>query len=510
MMRMMSFRNFSRVTAAIVLAATFTTPGYSQGDSAQDKSIPTSKVERMNRAPVSKDVLKVKLPRPFETTLPSGITLLILEDHRFPLVTVQFDINGAGPMYEPASQPGLAGATARLLTEGTKTRTSKQIAEQVDALGASISAAAGFGSGSTVVAASGLSDTFEQWFALTTDVLFHPNFPADELEQYQARAKSALLQQRSQPSFLANQTMSRTLYGTYPAAVVSATPESLDSLTPAMLTDWHDKHFSPQNTILAISGDVHADTLVPKLRKWLAEWRKSPVTVKFPAGPAPADKEKIFLIDRPGSVQTTLLLGNLAIDRTNPDYPALMVMNEVLGAGSASRLFLNLREEKGYTYGVYSNVIARKYAGPWTAGGDVRTDVTDGAMREFVRELNRIRDEKVSDAELEAARHSVVARFALSLESPQQLIAYAITRKAYNFPADYWDKYPVQIAAITADDVQRVARKYIDPATMQVVAVGDAGKIKSVLEKYGNVEMVDALGKSAPDAGKAKDPASAQ
>ena len=500
----LKFRFLRRGSGAVLLAIALSTAGWSQGESAQDKSMPTSKVERLNRAPVSKDILKVKLPRPVETVLPNGINLMILEDHRVPLVTVQFDINGAGPMYEPAGQPGLAGATARLLTDGTKTRTSQQIAEQIDSLGASLSAGAGFGSGSTVVSASGLSDTFEKWFALTADVLLHPSFPADELAQYQARAKSALLQQRSQPGFLANQTMSRALYGTYPAAVVSATPESLDALTPAMLAAWHDQHYAPQNTILAISGDVHADTLIPKLRQWLAAWQKSKVPVKFPAGPAPASKEKIFLIDRPGSVQTTLLMGNLAIDRTNPDYPALVVMNEILGAGSASRLFLNLREEKGYTYGVYSNVTARKYAGPWTAGGDLRTEVTDGAMTEFLRELNRIRDEKVPEEELDSARRSVVAHFALSLESPQQVIGYAVARKAYNFPADYWDKYPAQITAITADDVQRVAEKYVNPATMQVVAVGDAGKIKSVLDKYGPVEIVVASDKAAPETNKPK------
>ena len=498
-----------QAAAAGILAAALAAAGWSQGESGADKSVPTSKVERLNRAPVSKDILKVKLPRPIETVLPNGINLMILEDHRVPLITVQFDIDGAGPMYEPAAQPGLAGAAAGLLTEGTKTRTSKQIAEQIDSLGASLTTFAGFGSGSAVVTASGLSDTFEQWFALTADVLLHPSFPADELAQYQARTKPALLQQRSQPGFLANQTMSRALYGTYPAAVVSTTPESLDSLTPAMLADWHDQHYAPQNTILAISGDVYAQTLIPKLRQWLAEWPRSKAAVHFAAGPPPASKEKIFLVDRPGSVQTTLLMGNLAIDRTNPDYPPLVVMNEVLGAGSASRLFLNLREEKGYTYGVYSNLIARKYAGPWTAGGNLRTEVTDGAMTEFLRELNRIRDEKVPDDELDAARRSVVARFALSLESPQQLIGYAITRKAYNFPADYWDKYPAQIAAIKADDVQRVARKYINPASMQVVAVGDAGKIKTILEKYGPVEIVDASAKIAAEISKPKD-ASAQ
>jgi len=497
-LRMRSLMCMAAATATVAA----TPAGWSQSESAQDKSIPTSKVERLNRAPVSKEILQVKLPRPFEASLSNGINVMILEDHRFPLVTVQFDINGAGPLYEPANQPGLAGATARMLEEGTKTRTSKQIAEQIDKLGASLSASAGFGSGSTTLTASGLSDTFEQWFALTMDVLLHPNFPADELAQYKARAKPALLQQRSQPNFLANQTFSHALYGEYPAAVVSATPESLDSLTPAMLADWHEKHYAPQNTVLAISGDVHAVTLVPKLRKWLADWQRSKAPVTFPPAPPPAAKGKVFLIDRPGSVQTTLLMGNLAIERCDPDYPALVVLNEVLGAGSSSRLFLNLREEKGYTYGVYSNLIARRYAGPWTAGGDLRTEVTDGAMKEFLRELNRIRNERVPEDELEAARRSVVARFALSLESPQQLIGYAITRKTYNFPADYWDKYPAQIEAIKAEDVERVARKYINPATMQVVAVGDASKIKTVLQKFGPVEMVDASGKPAVEASK--------
>jgi zinc protease len=229
------------VATSFALVAAMAATTWSQTDQGQDKSIPASKVERLNRAPVSKEILKVKLPRPIETTLPNGLSVMILEDHRFPLVAVQFDINGAGPLYEPASTPGLAGATARLLDDGTKTMTSKQIAEQVDSTGASLFASAGFGSGSTIVSASGLSDTFDKWFALTTDVLLHPSFPDDELAQYKARTKPALMQQRSQPGFLAGQTLSKALYGDYPAAVVSSTPESVDSLTSAMLADWHDK-----------------------------------------------------------------------------------------------------------------------------------------------------------------------------------------------------------------------------------------------------------------------------
>jgi predicted Zn-dependent peptidase len=167
----------------------------------------------------------------------------------------------------------------------------------------------------------------------------------------------------------------------------------------------------------------------------------------------------------------------------------------VLGAGAASRLFLNLREEKGYTYGVYSSFAASKFPGPWRAGGDLRTDVTEGAMNEFMKELNRIRDEKVPEKELDEARHAVVAGFALSLEQPTQVLQLAVERKIYGFPVDYWDTYPANIAAVSAADIQRVAQKYIDPQTMQVVAVGDASKIKAVMEKFGPVGVYDAQGK---------------
>jgi predicted Zn-dependent peptidase len=173
----------------------------------------------------------------------------------------------------------------------------------------------------------------------------------------------------------------------------------------------------------------------------------------------------------------------------------MVVMNRIVGSGPAARLFLNLREEKGYTYGVYSGFTALKYPGPWQAGGNMRTEVTDGAMTEFFNEIRRIRDEKVPAAELEEAKRSLVASFALSLEQPTQLLNYAITRKIYGFPEDYWDTYPAKLMAVTADDVQRIARTYINPDTIQIVAVGDASKIKAVLEKYGPVEVYNTDGK---------------
>jgi len=461
----------------------------------EDHSADTSKVERKNRVPVSKDILKVTLPRATETTLSNGVVVLIMENHRLPMISIQYNISGAGPLFEPANTPGLASITAQMLREGTKTKTSVQIAEQSAQLGAEISAQAGFGSSATVLNASGLSDNFDQWLALTDDILLNASFPADELNRLKQRLKAQLRQQRANPNFLANERFSKAVYGSYPASVVSATNESIDAITAEMLAKWHQDRFKPQNTILGITGDVKAAEIVPKLEKTLGAWKKDDLKEVLPPNPKPVASKRVFLVDRPGSVQTTVALGNIAIDRRDPDYIALTVANHILGGGPAARLFLNLREEKGYTYGVYSSFTALKYPGPWRAGGDVRTEVTQGAMTEFLNEFQRIRDQKVPATELEEAKRAIVAGFALSLEKPTELLGYAITRKIYGFPPDYWDTYPVQVMAITAEDIERVARKYINPENLQIVAVGDVSKIKPVFEKYGPVEVYDTEGK---------------
>jgi zinc protease len=461
----------------------------------QDKGTSRSKVERKNRAPVSKEVLRVKLPKPVEVVLDNGLTVLVLEDHRFPVVNMSLLMSGAGPIFDPADKPGLANLTAQMLREGTKTRNSRQIAEDVDKLGATLGATSGFGSTAATIGASGLSDNFDQWFGLMADVLMNPSFPADEFGKLKARQKTALMQQRTQPGFLSEERFRRVVYGNHPAAVYSTTPAVLDSLTPEMLATWHRERYVPQNAILGIAGDVKASEVIAKLKTALAGWKRTDYKETLPPNAKPATEGKIYLIDRPNSVQSTITMGNIAIDRRHADYVPVVVMNSIVGGGASARLFLNLREEKGYTYGVYSSFNPLKYPTPWSAGGDVRTEVTEGAMTEFMRELNRIRDEKVPTDELEEQKRSIVANFALSLESPTQLLNYSIIRKIYGLPDDYWETYPAKIMGVTADEVQRVARQYVNPQTQQIVVVGDAKKIKAILEKFGTVVVFDAEGK---------------
>jgi predicted Zn-dependent peptidase len=472
------------VTAALIARPLFV--------SGQDSSpVPQSKVERKNRAPVSAETLRVRLPQPVEAKLANGLSVMILEDHRLPSVLFQLHLRGAGPLFEPKDRPGLASAAAQMLREGTQTRTSKQIAEELDRLGASAGTGANFGSVETVFTASGLSENVDAWLAVAIDMLLHPSFPATELNQLKERAKVHLRQQRATSRFLAGERFNRAVFGSHPAAVVTATPESIDALTPAGLAEWHRERYSPANAVLAVAGDVYASELLPKLDKDLAGWQAAPGKHVMPPNPVPASARKVYLVDRPDSVQTTLTVGNIAIDRRSEDFVPMVVMNHLLGGGPAGRLFLNLREEKGYTYGAYSGFTAVEYPGPWNAGADVRTEVTDGALKEIFNEIRRVQDIKVGGAELEATKRSVIARFALALEQPARLLGFAVTRKLYDLPDNYWDHYPAMIGAVTADDVQRVARKYLNPEAMQIVAVGDGRKIKPLLEKYGALEVYD-------------------
>jgi zinc protease len=481
--------------ALLLVGVTLVAPTAPHLGAQESIETPASKVERKNKAPLSRDVLRVNLPKPVEAKLENGLTVLILEDHRTPSVFVQLHISGAGALFEPPSMTGLANVTAQMLREGTQSRNSVQIAEEIDRLGATLGAGGSFGSSQVVLNASGLSDNFDSWFALAVDILLNPSFPAEELQKLKQRQRAQLRQQRSAPNFLLNERFHRAVYRDHPAAIVSPTSESLEALTREALVQWHRERYAPQNALLAIAGDVRAQELIPRLEKWFAGWQRKDVKRPWPANPVAATSRKAYLVHRPNSVQTTLALGNIAIDRRSSDYVPMVVMNYILGGGSSGRLFLNLREEKGYTYGVYSDFTALRYPGPWRAGGNMRTEVTAGALVEFFNEIRRIRDQTVPPAELEDGKRAIAARFALSLEQPTTILGLAVSRVQFRLPDDYWDTYPDKIMAVTAEDVQRVARKYLDPDALQIVAVGDGLKIQSVLEPYGPVEVYDSSGK---------------
>lgn len=453
------------------------------------------------RAPVNKEILRVKLPKPQEATLKSGLHIIVLESHRVPTFSMEMVVMSGG-LSDPADMHGLAGATATLLREGTAKHSSRELAEQLDTIGATIGAASGLSSITTNVTASGLVENFDQILDLFTEIIRSPKYPAEELERYKSRTIPNQQFARGQANFLAQERLNQAIYGTHPAALVQPPVDAIRKMTPADLVRFHDENYVPNNSMLAIVGDVSLKEIMPKLDAAFGDWKSgNPTKATIPAVPA-QNASKVYLINRPGSVQTVFQIGSLGLARTDPDYAAMAVMNRILGGGGSSRLFLNIREDKSYAYSVGSRFDAPKYRGMFVATAPVRTDATEGALREFMNEFKRIRDEKVSPTELENAKRSIVGAFALSLENPTALLQNIITQKLYELPANYWDTYPQKVESITADDVQRVAQKYIDLNHLQVVAVGDASKTREVLAKFGSVEEYDSDGKPVRTASK--------
>ena len=489
----------SLMCAVGCVAALALNVGAQGGGTAQQERPASKGAVIKGKAPVNRDVLKVTLPKPFETKLSNGLQVVVLESHKLPTFSMRMVVLRGG-LADSEQNLGAADYAASVLREGTTTRNSQQLAEAVDSLGASLGADSGLTSTTTVVNASGLVENFDKIMELFSDMILHPTFPADELNKLKKRNIDSLGFQRADPGFLGGERMAQALYGKHPGGRYSLNAEQINALTPEMLKAFHAANFKPNNAIFAIVGDVKPAAIVAKLEKTFASWKVGEVAATTIA-PVPAvGATKVYLVDRPGSVQTSLTLGVPTIERNDPDYFALEMMNQIIGGGASARLFLNLREDKGYTYGAYSSSSSGKVRGSYQATAEVRTEVTKGAMDEFMAELKRIRTDLVPADEFDRARRTIVGGWARQLEFPNSLLSNIVTAKLYNFAPDYWDTYPAKIAAVTPADVQRVAQKYLTLDHLAIVAVGDAEKIKDVLKAFGPVEATDADGKPLVDA----------
>ncbi|MEP6925666.1 MAG: pitrilysin family protein [Pyrinomonadaceae bacterium] len=432
------------------------------------------------------------LPTPNETVLSNGLKLIVVEDNRLPIISFRLAFK-TGSANDPADLPGLTSMIATMINEGTEKRTSLQIASEVENLGASLSSSAG--ADSTVVAASSLAVYTNKILDLMADVVLNPSFPDEELHLQRDNSKQGLIAQRAQPSFLSDERLSKVLFGEHPYSIVSATEESLDKLTRERLEEFHRQMFVPNNAVFVAVGDVKADELKQTLENLFGGWENGVESNNQFSAPLQRTGREIYLVDRPASAQSNIVLANLAIDRSNPDYFPLLVMNQVLGAGASSRLFMNLREQKDFTYGAYSSIDARRSAGAFEATSEVRSSVTGDALKEFFYELDRIRDEEVPSQELQDAKNYMTGVFPIRLETQEGLINQLVTMQMYNLPSDYLQTYRDKINEITAADVQRVAQEYITPDKMAVVIVGDENTIYEQIQPYAeNIQLYDAQG----------------
>ncbi len=438
----------------------------------------------------------LNLPEPYETALPNGLGLTLIEDKRLPLISFRLSFR-SGDANDPAELPGLSDMMSHLLSEGTETRTSRQIAEEIERLGATLSV--GSSSDFTTVAASSLSIYVDEILELIADVTLRSTFPQNEVDLARENTKQMLIQQRAQPGFLASERMAKVIFGTHPYATISPTAEMLDKLTRDDLLSFRKATFVPKDAVMTIVGDFETAEIISRVTELFAAWPAQ--SVSQPASPAlPKRAERaIYLVDRPGSAQSNIVIANEAIKRTSPDYFPMLLMHTILGANASSRLFMNLREQKGYTYGAYSNLDARRLAGTFRATAEVRTAVTGASLHEFFYELDRIRDEAVSEDEITNAQSYLSGVFPIRIETQDGLIDQLVNMKMLDLPDDYLRTYRDRVNAVTTEEIRKAAQNYVTPNQAAVVIVGDAAEIMEQIKPYSEkIEVYDTEGNRKP------------
>ena len=429
------------------------------------------------------------ITQPFTTTLANGLKVVVFDDKRLPLVSYRLGFL-AGDASEPDDAVGVTSAMASMLTEGTLKYSSRELAEKIERLGASVTASSS--EDFLIVSASSLSIYASEVLQLVSETVFEPVFPEAELDLYKRNAIENLKFQRSQPGFLANEQMARILYGKHPYSRISPKADDIEKLTRESLVEAHSRLLIPNNAILVAVGDLDREEFLAELEERFGLWeRREPEVTSF-ATPPERNGRTLTIVDRPGSAQANIVLANLAINRNHADYFPAVVMNQVLGAGASSRVFMNLREEKGYTYGAYTRLDTRRELGDFEATAEVRTAVTGDSLREFFYELERIRNERVSDQELADAKNFLTGVFPIRAETQEGLTNLIVSQQLYDLPADYLQTYRSNIEAVTADDVQRVATEYVLPDKLAMVIVGDGADVLPQASDYAaTIEIYD-------------------
>ena len=395
------------------------------------------------------------------------------------------------PAAPVAQEPlvGLAAFTGDMLRRGAGQRTFAELAEAIEFVGGDLSVSTDADSTSLEVRV--LKEHLGLAMEILADMVERPTFPADEIERLRRQELDRLALMASQPNWLSRRAFHRFLYGPdHPYGQYDADPAAIQRLRREDLVAFHQRHYVPRNAFLLVVGDTTAPTVQELAAQHFSSWSDLPApSPDLPAPPVHQGRE-IWVVNKPGTTQAQIVVGNVALPRADPDYVPLRVANQVLGGNASSRLFMNLRERCSYSYGVYSNVGSRLGPAPLFVAGAVEAQHTGGALREIFHELGRIRDEQVPGAELEAARAFLVGAFPLMTDTAREVAELVAIQNIFGLPRDYWNSYISGIAGVEAATAQEMARKYIEPDRAVVVLVGDASIIAEPARRFGPVTIV--------------------
>lgn len=431
---------------------------------------------------------ELNLPSIDKRALSNGLAVWVVESHEVPIVQISVVIR-AGAGSDPAGRFGVASLAAAMLDEGAGGRSALEIADAVEFLGAALTTSSGFDASAIRlnVPVEGLHDALP----LLADVTFRPTFPERELERLRQERLTALLQARDDPASIAAMAFARLVFGAMHryGTNITGTEATLEALAVEDLRRFHSAYYHPSNATVIVVGDITADMILPRLEESLGQWRAAAAAVRQTDVPAASQPPaETYIIDKPDAEQSQIRIGWVGVPRSTPDYFALLVLNTVLGGSFTSRLNQNLREQHGYTYGASSGFDMRLAPGPFVAAAAVQTDKTADALREFFRELERIRT-PVSGEELAKAKNYVALGFPAEFETTTDLSRRLEELVVYRLPEDYFERYVTNVMAVTSADVRRAAERYIQPHRFTVAVVGDRKAIESGIRALGRVPV---------------------
>ena len=440
---------------------------------------------------------KFSLPAIEKSKLSNGLEVWTVKQTELPIVSMNLVFKSGGGTFESADKAGVASMTSSLLNSGTKTRTAVEISNALQSIGASVGAGSDWDS--AAVSMQSLTKNLDAALNIYADIITNPTFPDEEFGKYRQRLLVSFLARKSLPNAISNLVYNKVLYGkNHPyGRQLSGDETSVKAISRADLENFYAANYRPNNAVLIVVGDVDKKTLMPKLEKSFANW-KSAGDMQMANVPEAmmAAKPGIYIVDKPNAAQSVISIGQVGVSRTSPDYFPLQVMNSILGGQLISRVSLNLREDKGYTYGARTGFVYRRGAGPFSASADVQTAVTKESVQEFLKELNGIRGAiPVTTKELEYNKQSLIRRYPQGFETVGQISNQLSNLVVYNLPDSYFNDYIARVNAVTIDDVNRVANKYLTPEKMAIVIVGDRKTIEPGLQSLGNsLVFLDAEG----------------
>jgi len=413
---------------------------------------------------------------PTRLVIANGMTVLFLEQHFLPTVEIHALVK-VGSAQDPPDKAGLANLTASLLDEGTVTRTSRQIAEQIDFVGGSLGAHAT--EDFTTASARVLKKDADLGFALLADMLQHPAFHKQEFERVRAQILGEIVSDDDDPGNVAMKAFHQLIFHGHPYSwPAHGTEDTLHRITVADIQQFHAREYVPNQTILVIVGDLTQEQAATLVQNHFGSWKKGTSPSSIIKKPTPLDRKMVQLIEK-DLTQSTIVLGHTGISRSNPDYYAVTVMNYILGAGGfSSRLMDSIRDKQGLAYGVMSQFDTRLMPGAFLINLQTRTEVTNQAIAGVLTEIKGIRDAPVTDQELSEAKSFIVGSFPLRIDSSAKLANVLAQVEFYNLSLDYFAQYPKAIEKVTKDDVLRVAKQYLDPQHYALVVVGSIAKAK--------------------------------